>query len=511
MLKNVSHSGGVETVGEILFKTPFGYMLPEAASSEECLLPVAERTTDALLALGDAMGDASTPPDPTLDSPVPAAFTYLGQFIDHDITARTDREGGLNLISQADGRPRPIQPLDPDVVVETLQNGRRPQLDLDNLYGDGPGLIAGVDTEASELYDPATGKLVLQDLGPGLIDLPRSGRTALIGDGRNDENVNVSQLHAAFAAFHNKVVDLVGGAPTPAQKYSKARQIVRWTYQYIAAHDYLPRVCDPDVVNEVLRNGPYFFGPGTGGEELFMPIEFSVAGFRFGHSMVRPSYDLQPGTNLKIEEILGVSTERSGAADLLEEVAGQFHLKNQNLIHWANFLEFPGSPAPQKARKIDVLISKGLFDLPFEGQAGPAAMIRHLAQRNLCRGYLLSVPSGQAVAGAMGIVPLLENDLSDGEDQSVKDAIELGRFQRRTPLWYYILREAKVQKDGDTLGAVGSRLVAETLIGFLKHDPNSFLNNRYHARVNAGGTKVPGRFQPIGSLADMIDYVGLQK
>ena len=85
------------------------------------------------------------------------------------------------------------------------------------------------------------------------------------------------------------------------------------------------------------------------------------------------------------------------------------------------------------------------------------------------------------------------------------------RFQRRTPLWYYILREAKVQKNGDSLGAVGSRVVAETLIGFLKHDPNSFLNNRYHARVTAGGIKVPGRFQPVGSLADMIDYVGLQK
>jgi len=511
MLKNVTHSGGVEDVGEVLFTTPFGYMLPDAAASEECLLPVGERTMDALIALGDAMGEASTPPDPSLDSQIPAAFTYLGQFIDHDVTARTDREHGLSRISQADGRPRPFLPVPPDDVVAGVKNGRRPQLDLDSLYGDGPALVAGADTEASALYDAATGKLVLQQLGAGLVDLPRNGRTALIGDGRNDENINISQLHAAFAAFHNKIVDLVGGAPSAVEKYSKARQIVRWTYQHIVAHDYLPRVCDPAVVNEVVRNGPYFFGPGTGGEELFMPIEFSVAGFRFGHSMIRPSYKLGTGAPVNIENILGVSHARPPADDLLEEVGGQWRLKAANLIHWGNFLEFPATAAPQRARKIDPLISKGLFDLPFESASGPAAMIRHLAQRNLCRGYLLSVPTGQAVAGAMGIVPLLENDLYDGEPAAVKDAIELGRFQRRTPLWYYVLREAKVQKAGESLGAVGSRLVAETLIGFLKHDPNSFINNRYHARVTGAGIKVPGRFQPIGSLADVIDYVGLQK
>jgi len=511
MLKNVTHSGGVEDVGEVLFSTPFGYMLPDAAASEECLLPVSERTLDALLALGDAMGDAATPPDPALDSPIPAAFTYFGQFIDHDVTARTDREHGLSRIAQADGRPRPMTPLTPQTVAATLRNGRRPQLDLDSLYGDGPALVSGADTEASALYDPASGKLLLQNLGGGLIDLVRDGRVARIGDGRNDENVNVSQLHAAFAAFHNKVVDKVGGAASPAQKYSKARQIVRWTYQYIVAHDYLTRVCDAAVVEETIRNGPFFFGPGTGGEELFMPIEFSVAGFRFGHSMIRPSYRLGSAATKSIAAILGVSVERAPADDLLEQAGGNWRLKDENRIRWANFLEFAGKPAPQKARKIDPLISKGLFDLPFEGASGPAAMIRHLAQRNLCRGYLLSVPTGQAVAAAMGIVPLLEAELTDGEPQAVKDALDHGRFQRRTPLWYYLLREAKVQKDGDSLGAVGSRLVAETLMGFLKHDPNSFVNNRYHDRVRGNGIKVPGRLKPIGSLADMVDYVDLQK
>ena len=74
-----------------------------------------------------------------------------------------------------------------------------------------------------------------------------------------------------------------------------------------------------------------------------------------------------------------------------------------------------------------------------------------------------------------------------------------------------MLQEAKAQKDGQSLGAVGSRLVAETLVGFLKQDPNSFLNNDRHSRVRASGIKLPGRHDPVSSLAEMIDYTGLKK
>ncbi len=512
MLKNVSHAGGVEDTAEILFTTPFGYMFPDAAKSPECVLAVSERTEDALLDLGNAMGDASEPPDPSQDSAIPAAFTYLGQFIDHDVTAQTDREIGISRIAQADGRALPIAPLDPDLVVASLRNGRRPQLDLDSVYGDGPSLIEGVRTEASELYVPATKRFLVQNVGLGTVDVPRHGRKALVGDMRNDENVNVSQLHAAFLSFHNKVADLVSNAPSAARRYAKAREIVRWTYQYIVVHDYLKRVCDAEIVNDLLRNGPRFFGAGTGGTELFMPLEFSVAGFRFGHSMIRPSYRLGAGSMPRpIRSLLGVSVERPPADDLLEEVGGQFRLKAENRIAWSNFLQFPGEADPQKARRIDPLISRGLFDLPFEGQSGMDAMIRHLAQRNLCRAYLLRIPTGQAMAAAMGIVPLIENELIEGEPPAVAEAFARGRLHRRTPLWYYVLREAKVQKNGQSLGAVGSTLVAETLLGFLKHDPTSFLNNAHHGRVRAEGIKVPMRFAPIATLADLIDYTGLEK
>ena len=510
MLTNVTHAGGVENADEILFTTPFGYLFPDAAHRPDYLLAVSERTESALDALGDAMGEASMPPDPAMDSKIPAAFTYLGQFIDHDLTARTDRDVGLSRITQPDGRGRPITPVAPDDVIRTLRNGRRPQLDLDSVYGDGPGLVPEVVTEASALYEAETGLLKVQSLEDAFIDLPRVGRKALIADGRNDENTNISQLHAAFLAFHNSIAARLHGGLSPQRRYAKARQSARWAYQYVVVHDYLMRVCDPAVVRDVLYNGPRFYQPGA--EGLFMPLEFSVAGFRFGHSMIRPSYQLQPGGPLKtVRSILGVDVARDGDGDLLELVGQQYRLKPENLVAWRQLLDIPsnGGSAPQMARKIDPLLSQGLFDLPFEVDAAPDAMIRHLARRNLARGYLLSIPTGQAVAAAMGIKPLIEAEIFEGEPPAVRAAIELGRFQRRTPLWYYVLREAKVQTQGRTLGEVGSRLVAETIVGALAYDPSSYLTNGTHARVRPKGIKLPKRRELVATLADIIDYAGV--
>ena len=118
MLKNVSHTGGVEAAEEILFDTPFGYMFRDTAESPECVLPVSARTQKALIDLGDAMGDASAPPDPSLDCGIPAGFTYLGQFIDHDITARTDRDTNVSRIPTRGGKALPVRPLDPEDVVD---------------------------------------------------------------------------------------------------------------------------------------------------------------------------------------------------------------------------------------------------------------------------------------------------------------------------------------------------------------------------------------------------------
>ncbi|WP_329605571.1 peroxidase family protein [Rhizobium alarense] len=410
------------------------------------------------------------------------------------------------------------------MVAATLKNGRRPQLDLDSLYGDGPGLIAGANgaaTAAQALYE-ADYKFRLQDVGP-THDLPRprsstnshrsNERAALIADARNDENINISQLHAAFLAFHNAVMDGLKteskGKVTGAAAFVRARQLVRWTYQYLVGEIYLKTVCHEDVVSDVLRNGPSFYGSVAGGLPLFMPLEFSVAAFRFGHSMIRPEYRLRDG-ELTIRQILGVSVaNRPMPPDILARLSdgpNAFALERKFTVDWKHFF---GPKAVNFARRIDTLIADELNLLPFvKGNS----VMAHLAQRNLLRALSLSIPTGQAVAAACGIIPLNPEEICRGEDDDIVAVLTDGGFLSRTPLWYYVLREAAIQTGGETLGVVGSRIVAECIIGLLKKDQNSYINQYGIARsITKEGIEVPlkgGRFR-IGSIEAFLFAAGV--
>ncbi|MGF1560776.1 MAG: heme peroxidase family protein [Geminicoccaceae bacterium] len=454
MLTHASHEGGVAFKTEIQFATRFDYMFPELARDDDAKLPAEIVTLEALQDLGKAIVQPSDTPK---DSAIPAVFTYLGQFIDHDLTARTDRELFESRIAELDGTPRVAKPVDPDAVVSHLTNGRRPHFDLDSVYGDGPGMIEGVETEAQKLYTPSNLRMAITDLGTG-IDLPRANRRAIIADMRNDENVQISQLHARFLAFHNVVADAQGGA-SAAEAYVRARQLSRLAYQAVVLNDYLPTVCHPAVVADIIANGPRHFAPAVDGSALFMPLEFSVAAFRFGHSMIRPSYRLNgvtPAAGIPINELLE-------AAHRIPDGANELPLGD--LVDWSFFVR--GGSNEQRAQCIDAKIAKGLGNLPF----GPN-VLQNLAMRNLLRGYMLSLPTGQAVARAMGIQPMTADQLVENEDDAVVEAFEAGCFHARTPLWYYVLKEADVQCAGQCLGAVGSRLVAETIVGMIKQDPN---------------------------------------
>lgn len=530
MLKNISHAGGVnpqakerrEQTEEILFSTPFGYMFPDLVigeNTENNKLPVADSTIPALKMLGDAMADLGEPGQEIkdLNSNIPSVFTYLGQFIDHDITARTDRETEISVINNGDDVNSSLKPTDPEVIINKLKNGRRPQLDLDSLYGDGPALIpgekVGSSTEAQFLYEDENLLLKVQELA-SFIDLPRASRTAKIADMRNDENVIISQLHAAFLKFHNVIASSLPQQLSPQSRYIYARQFVRWCYQYVVVNDYLRAVCEPNIVDDILLNGPRFYRPGFSGNSVFMPIEFSVAGFRFGHSMIRPFYQLNRQSQVKIMDLLGVSRERHPESDLLEKNGDNYQLKKQFSVDWQNFVQFArNEPIPNFARKIDPQISKGLFDLQLDGVRANTFM-SHLAQRNLVRGYSLSLPTGQKAAKAFGFEPLTKEDLIDKEpNEKLKQALEYGGFGDRTPLWYYILKEAALQTGGNTLGAVGSSIVAETIIGLVKQDPNSYLNHLHNPAIQPNGIRIPrlyGRSSIINSTGDILACAGIQ-
>jgi hypothetical protein len=76
----------------------------------------------------------------------------------------------------------------------------------------------------------------------------------------------------------------------------------------------------------------------------------------------------------------------------------------------------------------------------------------------------------------MDVHPLKDDDLRVGpRDEPQKKLTEFGSdFRHNAPLWYYILREAEVFHDGNQLGPVGGRIVAEVFIGLLDNDKMSY-------------------------------------
>src|SRR5450755_4778931 len=242
-----------------------------------------DETFANLAKLGDAMSaDFDGPKDggDPEESGIPALYTYLGQFIDHDITF--DPASSLQMQN------------DPDALTDF----RTPAFDLDNVYGRGPDdqpyMYDGGDTFL--LGDPLKGG------DPNAKDLPRNNATvrrALIGDPRNDENTIVSQLQGLFLRFHNRTV-----ADNPGLDFARIQQLVRFHYQYMVLHDFLPRIVHSSVLKALKGDdGLYdksklkFFHWKN---DPFMPVEFSVAAYRLGHSMIRPAYRLNDNILLPI-------------------------------------------------------------------------------------------------------------------------------------------------------------------------------------------------------------------
>jgi hypothetical protein len=396
--------------------------------------------TDAIERLAGWMREADPASRPSDNTEMPAGFTYLGQFIDHDLT--------FDPISKFD------RPGDPT----TLVNFRTPRFDLDSVYGSGP-------SDQPFLYDwkrarPAGTKLLLAHNSPDAAiggvpmaseDLPRNSEgRALIGDPRNDENVILSQLHLLFIRFHNAVVDhLVREENVDNDEvFDTARRIVRWHYQWIVIHEFLPMVVGSEMADQVLAGRRYF----TGWDEPFIPLEFSLAAYRFGHSLVRSDYVLQRSAHK--------------ATPLFPDLSGFRWLPKRHVIDWDLFFDLPGAAAesPQSSQLINTTIAGPLWRLPESGESLPL--------RTLQRGRAMGLASGQEIAAAMEESPLAEGELrlSDAVPVYARRVLE-----RKTPLWFYILREAETATHGKHLGPVGGRIVAEVLVGLLEGDPTSYI------------------------------------
>ena len=467
--------------------TPFDFMFPELQRPEHLLPETIEPpngarpidTRRALMRLGATMGESPeySPPD----SLIPSIYTYFGQFVDHDITLETRSDGLANLSDPN------LQPLALETIRAEIKNGRSPEMDLDNLY-----------------YRPAprvASKMMLGRVSGGggrpwgkddSNDLPRAprdiadakaDRAALIGDQRNDENLVIAQLHVAFLRAHNAIVDM-------NNTFDDAQRLLRQHYQWIIINDFLPRICDPWIVSDVLLHGNRcFLAPK---DRLYMPLEFSAAAYRFGHSMVRNHYRVN-------DNFRGATL-----ADLFSLTAFSGRLRDVDtlpeswIIEWKNFID----GGANRARRIDTALSESLFDLSAFG--GPMPIEARLPVRNLLRGYLLRLPTGQAVAGALGLTPLSTKEIEDiarSVSRHQLRAVQHGRFAECTPLWYYILAEAAAG-NSDRLGPVGSTIVAEVLIGLIRGGKDSILRER-----NWQPTLGPGRGH--FKLIDLLNLAGV--
>jgi len=400
-------------------------------------------------------------------SQIPAGFTYLGQFIDHDLTFdKTTVMLGQNVSPAA------------------LLQGRSPSLDLDSLYGAGPG-----DPESAKFYSDGVhlnkGKTDPPNEFPEGFDLPRGAgntaakkRKAIIPDKRNDENLAVAQTHTAMIRFHNRVVDTLPGSVPPAQRFDKAREKVTKHYQWLIRHDYLPRICAPGVVNDVFNNGRKVFEVGVPATDVpTMPIEFSVACFRLGHSMVRRAYNWNANFDF-LSGTLELLFEFSATS---KQLGGGTRLPTIWVADWRRLYDFkdankPGLAVPanqfNRAMRIDTAIVKSLKNLPVGSFGGPGVpagdIIRNLAFRNLTRAKMVKLATGQQMVAFMkskgvNVTKLTKAQIRDGKngaDLSSLTATQRDEFLTNTPLWFYILREAEF--NGGKLKGVGARVVAET-------------------------------------------------
>jgi hypothetical protein len=456
------------------------FKLDPAAFKPESL----EKLASAMVNSFDSPKDGHDPEE----SGIPSLYTYFGQFIDHDLTF--DPDGSFQ------------KEKDDTAVVDF----RTPALDMDNIYGRGPG-------DQPYLYDAEGRKFLLGDpltLGaPGARDLQRNteGR-ALIGDPRNDENTIVSQLQSLVLRFHNRAVDEHG----PHTPFDVIQKFVRHHYQYVVLTDFLTRIVSAPVLDSLKTNGHYdrsklkifpLDGP------TFMPVEFSVAAYRLGHSMVRPGYRLNDANLIAIFPVL----RPPGQPNVLfpEGLTGFRKMVSNWGIDWGRFIDIDVRPYKgatggienfqrlQFAYRIDTSLVNPLGGLPLSVASNPP---KSLALRNLERGVQFGLPTGQDVAkklialGVKDVKVLTDDEIKIGQgtippQKDIKKITDFGDdFAGRCPLWTYVLAEAMHYKTEMTLpvsgpevkikypqlGPVGGRIVAEVLLGLSFADGGSYLN-----------------------------------
>jgi hypothetical protein len=476
---------------------------------------------------------ANENPNPKLTS----GFTFVGQFVDHDITFDT-----TSLSAQES---------DPDATT----NFRTPRYDLDAIYGRGPNLdpqyYNPADRDKFQIEErqytqikglvttPGTSQEIVYDVRPDVVwDVPRSADgTAVIADPRNDQTLIILQLHVAFQKFHNKLVDTLRASGTPRSAvFEAARRLARWHYQWIVTHEFIPAIVGQTLSDSVYKEVPTgapkitlkYYKPTNPAGRAFIPVEFAVAAYRFGHSITRPRYTVQDvfdKDNNFLGAVSSVPLFQDEPSD--NNLNGHRRLPPRLKIQWSKFFNAGTTPTARPVRQFDASLAGPLFKMPATALPETINTLGLLSQRNLRRGRKMGLPSGQQVARLMGVTPLTPTQLWtnhkiqvtipivgnvvsivrewDEESASLKELFADPEWRGEAPLWFYILKEAEIVGKGRTLGPVGGRIVAEVLVGLLSKDPNSYLRLNPAWKPAPPVAAVRGQF----TMADLLKFAGV--
>lgn len=494
-------------------------------------LPDLKLTEQRALDIGNAIAQRQNQANPD-NIRIPAGFTFLGQFLDHDMTLNKGRQIVANTQPAPEQAPAPVPPPVPEAI-----NVRSGTFDLDSVYGNTVDRVARnladaankticapgsspqgcLDTAGERsflaLYEmdaagKPTGRFALGTGADGKPDLLRcidrdwapqcepkdktDPNSAILGDPRNDENVIIAQIHLLFLRVHNRLYEMHRGAePGAAVVYNDAsfryaRRMLTEHYQSIIRDEYLPLTVGADRSDAILRHGFFLyrssdlsFGPKCTDNAAPLPHEFSAAAFRFGHSQIRGGYRLRPGGAFGFGDLFG--TKRL----------------NENLrLDFSFFFQAPGANAPQPGLLIDTVVSAPLARLP--GETPP---IDSLSVRNVLRvtpnsqeGERLNtrlmvdrfpLASGHSVAEEIKrrAIPettfvLLTQDQLDQTAMVTAGGIQSLKVEE-LPLWAYILAEAEVFHGGNQMGPVGGLIVGEVMMGLLKCDDAGILRDPF--------------------------------
>lgn len=438
-----------------------------AKAPDPALLKRLERLGDALLTPGGGE------PAPASMTRTPAAYTYFGQFLAHELTLWKEIEHA--------GSSSTAYIMDSAIDLKTIFL-REPGFPtkLPPHVGESEGLALG------QTFPNSGAKM----FGCGFVDLPREpGGKALLLEKRNDQNLAISQTHVAITRFAQAALRILTEDQTDG---GESRRSVIRHFQSVVLHDYLARIVDPATWADVMMHGRVVVkssGAARTDAPFFVPHEFSGAIFKFGHAMRRASY-------VPWNTVNPLNTVPSALqSDLLDlsyaggALNGFDHRVPQNWVtDWRHLLGVDAFD-PIKARAIGTTLGKDLFCLParlFQARADdrgcpdtdPEVLEINLARRTLLAGAEMQLPTGQdyartveqkliAAGSPCRIRVLKKTELKIPGNPVATGIMREGkvgeRFVDQTPLWVYILREAAVLGHGNHLGPLGSRIVAETM------------------------------------------------